>query len=170
MLSPVVHASAKTGGNDNWCTPEVVLERVRKLGVIGLDPCTTSENPVDAINFLTPATDGLSLPWSGQGLVYVNPPYSRMKAWAAKIADEGLWHPYSGSTKIVALVAARPDTAWWRTMLDTAWCVAFWRGRLKFKGAPSPAPFPSALFFYNIPVQAVRTAFGDVCDLMVKAE
>lgn len=80
MLSPVVHASAKTGGNDNWCTPEVVLERVRRIAPIGLDPCTTVDNPVGAWRYYTPFEDGLASPWDGFGLVFVNPPYSQMKA------------------------------------------------------------------------------------------
>lgn len=152
-------SSAKTGGRDDWQTPDVVLERVRRLGPIGLDPASTIYNPTGAARTFTKEEDGLTRHWAGHGLVYVNPPYSEMKVWADKIARE------AASVQLVALVAARSDTRWWRRMLESYPIVAFWRGRLKFKGAPSPAPFPSALFFYNIHSRTVLRTVGDVCDV-----
>ena len=50
---------------------------------------------------------------------------------------------------IIALVPARPDPKWFAFCWDTAQAICFWRGRLKFVGAPSSAPFPSALVYWG---------------------
>jgi hypothetical protein len=50
---------------------------------------------------------------------------------------------------IFILVPARTDTAIWQDILFPkayeSGCIYFFRGRLTFKGAKDPAPFPSAL-------------------------
>lgn len=48
------------------------------------------------------------------------------------------------NAKIVALVPARTDTAWWHDYC-IQYEVRFLRGRLKFGNAKSAAPFPSAV-------------------------
>lgn len=144
-----------SSGKDDWQTPDVVLEMVRRLGPIILDPATSPDNPTNAAHFLTEKDNGLSRPWNYGGLIFVNPPYSQMKQWAWKIATEAT----IGADPLVALVPARTDTAWWATLMEARPTVAFWRGRLKFKGAPSGAPFPSALLFYNVPPDVVAAVF-----------
>jgi hypothetical protein len=93
------------GARDDWQTPGSVLTRVNRLGGIAgggcrwitLDPCSAPDNPTGATSWVWPPDgDGLALNWldhmrgviGGPGLVFVNPPYSQMKAWAAKIAHE----------------------------------------------------------------------------------
>lgn len=163
-LAPQLMTSARTKtGRDDWETPDVVLERVRRIGHIALDPCTSYANPVDADRCFTESFNGLVQPWScSMHLAYVNPPYSQMALWAAKMATEA-----ELGVRIVALVAARPDTKWWRTMLNAADVVGFWRGRLKFVGAESCAPFPSAVFGFNVSQRRFKAAFGDVADVVV---
>ena len=124
---------------DTWQTPDTVLERVRRIAPIGLDPCTTDENPVGATFFYTPKDDGLAMPWDFDddgSLVYCNPPYGRgIRPWVRK-CDSTLMRT------VVALLPARVDTRWFPWTADA---LCFWRGRLTFKGAPAPAPFPSVL-------------------------
>lgn len=135
-------------GDMSWQTPDNVLERVRKLGTIALDPCTNAGNPVGAARFYTPKDFGLSQSWATDargGLIYVNPPYGReLPEWIAKCVEEA-----RNGAELVALVPSRTDTRWFDAALGTCHALAFWRGRLKFRGAKDCAPFPSALFYWG---------------------
>jgi DNA N-6-adenine-methyltransferase (Dam) len=168
MTAPakVVHARRATGGSDNWCTPTPVLDRVRRIGPIGIDPCTEADNPTGARLFKTKlAFEGDD--WVEQlepgELAYVNPPYSVMEStqarpgWAAFI-------PYQAAEgcEVVSLVAARPDTRWFDYLVwQTAQAVCFWKGRLRFVGAPSSAPFPSCLVYHGPRTWRFEEAFHD---------
>lgn len=159
-VAPQLLQSAKTGGKDEHFTPAVVLDRVRRIAPIALDPCTSEDNPCAAARFYTERDNGLLQPW--ESLTYCNPPYSDAKTWAAKMATEAAM-----GVSIVALVAARPDTKWWRTMWDACDVMAFWRGRLTFGDAAHPAPFPSATFGLNVSQRRFRQAFGDVAEVVI---
>lgn len=142
-MNPALMSSRR----QDWRTPKVVLDLVRQVGPIALDPCTDSDNPTGALMFAT--TNGLSLPWHsskpfGGGLVFCNPPYSRsLRDWSEKCVMEA-----NLGAEIIALVPARTDTMWWSVMtVANAFC--FWRGRLRFEGAPASAPFPSALVYFG---------------------
>lgn len=145
----VVNASARVAGSsssDSWQTPENVLDLVRSVEPIGLDPCTSPDNPVGADKFYTESEDGLSQSspwWTGRGLIFVNPPYSNVGRWMEKASSGWL-------STVICLVPARTDTKWFHEFVwaQTA-LVCFWKGRLKFKGAPSCAPFPSAIVCYT---------------------
>jgi hypothetical protein len=74
----------------------------------------------------------------------MNPPYGReIKKWVKKAYESSLL----GAT-VVCLVPSRTDTSWWHE-----YCVKgeieFIRGRLKFGGSKSPAPFPSAVVIFK---------------------
>lgn len=147
MVSRAVMSSAK----HDWQTPESVLELVRKVGRIGLDPCTTPANPCAADGICTlPDLDGLKADWLracvfGNGLAYVNPPYGRaLPRWVDKCACEG-----AAGCEVILLVSARPDTAWYDLAKTSANALCEVRGRLRFKGADAGAPFPSALFYWG---------------------
>lgn len=151
-------STARTGeGDDTWRTPPEVLDRVRRLGPIGLDPCTAPDNPVGAPVFFTELDDGLARSWAGFGLVFCNPPYSQLRAaWGLKIAREGL------RAEIVSLVPARTETEWFREACwSSASAVCFWYGRLTFVGGEASAPFPSALPYHGPRPEAFARAFED---------
>ena len=90
---------------------------------------------------LTAEDDGLSVAW--HGTVFVNPPYGRgLAAWVAKArreVEEGR------ARTVVALLPARPDTAYWHEHVAGRAVVYFLRGRLRFGDGGQSAPFPSAL-------------------------
>ena len=112
----------------DWRTPPEMLDIVRQIGPIGLDPCAPNDNNTGAKTFFTADDDGLQKSWAGHGLVFVNPPYGRaLKPWMAKMAREG-----TQATEIVALVPVRTDTAWWQDNVSSARRVCFYRGRIKF--------------------------------------
>lgn len=160
-------SSARTGtGRDDWQTPECVLERVRRVDNITLDPCTSRDNPVGADSHIWwPDGDGLAVDWRDhltaivrRGVVYVNPPYSKMAGWADKVAFEA----QHGCPEIITLAAARPDCRWFsRLAWSSAQAVCFWKGRLRFVGAPSSAPFPSAVVYHGARPWAFEEAFHD---------
>ena len=59
----------------------------------------------------------------------------------------------------VMLLPARTDTRWWESLI-TADALLFWRGRLRFVGAPAPAPFPSVIAYWGHCVTRSRGAFA----------
>lgn len=104
---------------DEWLTPPYILEA---LGPFDLDPCSPANRPwpTAAVHY-TAEDDGLSLPWHGR--VFLNPPYSEITPWMAKLAGHG---------RGTALVFARCETAWW---FDHVWPYAaalFLAGRVTF--------------------------------------
>lgn len=153
-----VHFSSK---RDDWQTPDEIIAAVlRAMGEIDLDPCSNShEEPnIPAKTHYTKEDDGLANPWYGR--VYLNMPYGRgpngILPWCRKLHEEVV----AGRVeKALALVPARPGSFWWRTLSIKATCIVLVDGRLKFKGAPTGAPFPSAIFAYGISPRTVKRAF-----------
>jgi phage N-6-adenine-methyltransferase len=128
----------------SWETPRALLDALSSVfGRFDLDPCSPRKSgpPVRARVHFTTEDDGLSLPW--HGVVFVNPPYGRGLAhWVAKARSE----VEEGRAKaVVALLPARPDTAYWHAHVAGRATVYFLRGRLRFSGSGQSAPFPSAL-------------------------
>ncbi len=152
LMDAVLHSSVK----HDWQTPDAVLDLVRAVGPIVLDPCTAEENPVRAKHHYTEDLDGLLMPWSlVPGLVFVNPPYGRaLPKWAHKACVEALLK----GVEIITLTPARTDTRWFTSLVEGCTTVAFWRGRMTFKGAPAPAPFPTCLTYFG----PNGTLFSDV--------
>lgn len=143
-LNKALFSSAK----GDWQTPSHIAEAVRKFygGTIDLDPCTTRDNPVGAKAFYTPDEDGLQSKWPSGAKVYMNPPYGReIRPWTSRAAIH--------DGPVIMLVPARTDTTWFQELADRRFCsFCFIKGRLTFKGAPAPAPFPSVLiYFYKNP-------------------
>lgn len=125
MISHVVF-SAKS---DEWRTPPDLYGFLDAEFGFDDDPCPLG------------ATDGLVRPWGKR--VFVNPPYSNVRGFLDKALDEIT----AGRTEVaVFLVAARTDTRWWHeVVLQHAREIRFIRGRLKFGGARTSAPFASVV-------------------------
>jgi phage N-6-adenine-methyltransferase len=144
-----VHAG-NSATSETWTTPKELLEPLYTIfGTFDLDPCSPTSNgrtaPVKAKVYYTEADDGLSLPWFGT--VFMNPPYNRcLSRWTAKAKAEA----EKGRTDmVVALLPARPDTAYWHRDIARSASVLFLRGRLKFGEANQVAPFPSCLVIWG---------------------
>lgn len=85
-------------------------------------------------------TDGLHGSWGGRR-VFCNPPYGRwVERWLAKAREAEL---------AVYLLPSRTDTRWWHDHAMRADEIRFLRGRLTFRGATAPAPFPSVVLVYR---------------------
>jgi DNA N-6-adenine-methyltransferase (Dam) len=154
-----VHHSSESV--EHYTPAEIIEAAIACLGAIDLDPCSNEGDPnVPAARRFTLADDGLTQSWAGR--VYMNPPYGReIAAWIEKLCAEHA-RP-DGVTEAIALVPARPDTAWCRLLRDYVRCEV--AGRLTFIGNDDPAPFPSFIFYLgNDEGKFYRTfaAFGDI--------
>ncbi|MBQ1450880.1 MAG: adenine methyltransferase [Eggerthellaceae bacterium] len=125
-----------------WSTPRDLFDELDAEFHFDLDVASTDENALCEKHY-TKDDDGLSNEWTGS--VWCNPPYGReIGKWMRKAAESN----WGGVT--VCLVPARTDTAWWHEwIVGHATEVRFIRGRLKFGGSESGAPFPSAIVVYD---------------------
>lgn len=138
-----VHFSS---ASDDWPTPQAFFDKCNaEYGPFDLDACASVENH-KAPRYFTQADDGLAQVWSGK--VWMNPPYGRtIGTWMSKAYRASL-----NGAKVVCLVPARTDTAWWHDYAMNG-KITFIRGRLKFGNAKHSAPFPSALVIFEPPTQ-----------------
>jgi site-specific DNA-methyltransferase (adenine-specific) len=134
-----VHFSSKT---DDWPTPEEFFAKLNQEFTFTLDPCSSHENAKCAQHF-TKDDDGLAQSWKGHA-VFMNPPYGRdIVKWMKKAYESA-----REGAKVVCLVPARTDTAWWHEYAMKGE-IRFIRGRLKFGGHQNSAPFPSAIVIFS---------------------
>lgn len=143
-------------------TPGYVLGPIAEAlgGSIGLDPCTTADNPTGASRYYTIAADGLSQPWNWAGCspsVYVNPPYGKAREpWVTRCMSAGM-----AGQRVVLLMPSHTDTVIFHKALSTASAVVFIRGRVKF-GTLRPnrrqeaASHPSVLIGWNADLSPCR--------------
>ena len=129
-------------------TPGYVLDLVRADlgGSIGLDPCTTADNPTGADAFYTPEHGGLTCTWAMYPSVFVNPPYGKAREpWVRKCVEAA-----ERGQKVILLIPAATDTRIFRLAASTSTAIVYVTGRVKF-GTLRPnrrqhaASHPSAL-------------------------
>jgi phage N-6-adenine-methyltransferase len=132
-----VHYSSRT---DEWSTPDDFFAELDGIFHFDLDACASPRNAKCA-RYFTQQQDALQQRW--QGTVYMNPPYGReIGAFMRKAYEESLL----GAT-VVCLVPSRTDTQWWHRYARRGQII-YLRGRLKFGGAETSAPFPSAIVIF----------------------
>lgn len=121
MVRGFAHESTDAQVPVEWYTPPSIFDR---LGLVfDLDPCAApAYDHVPAHTKYVLPTDGLTEPWNGT--VWLNPPYGKQTGiWVERLAKHG-----DG----IALVFARPDTAWFQRAYHTADIVCFVDKRIKF--------------------------------------
>ena len=119
-------------GVEEYYTPAYIVEAARKSfinGKIDLDPasCAFAQKVVKAKRYFTKEDDGLKHNWSGA--VFVNPPFSQLKAFAEKLIR-------SPDVK-EAVFVGRMDigTEWGQNMLLVSNCLCVPKKRISFYGA-----------------------------------
>ena len=147
-----VHFSSET---PEWPTPDDLFDELNDIFHFDLDACATPAN-AKCPRFFTKEQDALTKRW--EGTTWMNPPYGREIARFMKKAYE---ESLAGST-VVCLVPSRTDTHWWHSYAKRGLIIPL-RGRLKFGGAKTSAPFPSAIviFFGGRLGDAVRPVLSD---------
>ena len=128
-----------SSNSDEWETPRWLFDRLNERFQFTLDAAATPGNALCEKYHVWP--DGLC-DWTGER-VFVNPPYSDIKAWAEHFTKQA-----GKAQLIVALVPARVDTRWFQDHVAKADLCWFIRGRLRFGESRNSAPFPSALAFW----------------------
>jgi len=129
---------------DKWETPQFIFNVLNEEFSFTLDPCC-DVNTAKCKNFFTEKEDGLIQSWKNE-IVFVNPPYSRgnIDKWMKKCYEESL-----NGTKIIALIPVSSSSNWWHKYVWNKSEIRFYKGRIKFVGAPFTAPFSSCLAIYN---------------------
>ena len=130
--------------SDLWETPQNLFDKLDQEFGFTLDVCAIPEN-AKCQKFYTPEQDGLKMPWNGT--VWCNPPYGRQVGqWVRR----ALFAAVAGNT-VVMLLPARTDTAWFHDYIykRNGVEIRFLRGRLRFGGGKTPAPFPSMVVVFR---------------------
>ena len=137
--------AALTSNNEEWETPQSLFDKLNGVFHFTLDPCSTDVN-AKCVKHYTAEQDGLAQTWKGE-TVFCNPPYGRhIGEWVRKCAEE------SKHARVVMLIPARTDTAYFHDYIYHRAHVQFLRGRLKFELGgvrQNSAPFPSMLVFFG---------------------
>jgi len=156
MKNPQLYTS-KSG---EWRTPINLYKSLDEEHHFTVDAAATPENALNHFYFTTGtlqcgiyivSRSCLDHPWTGE-TVYMNPPYGRQ---IYKFMHKAYKEAALNGVKIVALIPSRTDTAWFHDYVLTPMLagypveISFYRGRLKFSGHTTGAPFPSALVIYN---------------------
>jgi len=143
MISSTLFASDKL----DWETPQWLFDKLDAEFSFHLDACASAENAKCRM-FWTKEIDGLKQSWDlwhDGSAVWCNPPYGReIKDWVKKCYEEGV-----ECVPVVMLIPARTDTRYWHDYIMKASEIRFIKGRLKFVGAPSAAPFPSVVVVWR---------------------
>lgn len=151
-----------SNATDEWSTPRELFDALDAEFDFRLDAAASDEN-THCYAYLGPdhwnpvARDAIAVEWSeiakaGSRAVWLNPPYSKCRAFIAKAAEEAR----KGCT-VVCLVPSRTDTRWWHEYVWDGTThqprpgveVRFLRGRLKFGGSKNSAPFPSVVIIFR---------------------
>lgn len=146
-MSKFRNGAYEGSGLDLWQTPPAILEKLTKE--------FNDKHPTDTVFDPCPKdwngeNDGLKIKWPLDGLTFVNPPYSHMKEWSAKVAEEA-----QRGVKIALLIPVRTDTRYFHDhLLPNLHCLELIKGRVKFvhpeTGLPGKAaPFPSMIVYFN---------------------
>lgn len=132
MNTAVHFSSART----DWGTPSHLYTALNQEFRFTLDPCRLGDE-----GGLFGRRDGLLMSWSGER-VFCNPPYGpAIPDWLGKGKDAEV---------AVFLLPARTDTKWFHEhCLRHASEIRFLRGRLRFGGSKTGAPFPSMVVVYG---------------------
>jgi hypothetical protein len=145
-----VRLSGRKQSWPHWTTPESILQLVRQVGPISLDPFWNEQAiTTPAVALQDGPYGGLTESWKTvqKGLAFVNPPYAMTADVVGKCKAEA-----DTGVEIILLVAARTDSKWAHQCFDTADAMCFWKGRIKFGNPPpdSPGNAPSiaSAFYY----------------------
>lgn len=122
---------------DDRRTPRSLFDPLNEEFGFTLDVAASDENALTPV-YYTLEENGLEQPWFGN--VWCNPPYSDLRPWVEKAAQE--WRAngsgFGGLEAIVMLLPAnRTEQAWWQDVIEPGRRrheieTRFLRGRLRF--------------------------------------
>jgi len=137
-LNPVLFSSER----GDWETPQNIFNALNDEFQFTLDAAADINNKKCA-SFFDKESDGLKQDWSG--VVWLNPPYGKgVEDWICKAIRETL----NGVTTVM-LLPARTSNDWFHRYIYNRYEIRFLRGRLRFVGAESSAPFASMIVIFK---------------------
>jgi phage N-6-adenine-methyltransferase len=129
------------GNGRNWATPPEIFEPLDAEFKFTLDPCADANNH-KCSRYFTEAQDGLQQSWAGHS-VFMNPPYGReIYAWTKKARLEA-----PCVQRVVGLLPASTDLAWWHDDVVGHAEVRYLRGRVRFL---TDGPYRASGFFASV--------------------
>lgn len=157
----VMHSTDPISGDHHKTDPAFVKAVETHFGIRFVLDAAASKANAQAPNFFAldhddpSRRDGLAASWKvadevidgARSAVFVNPPYGRSetRTWLAKAAQEA-----QNGTPLVCLVPSRTGSRWHHEAVEAGGAVVFIKGRLKFGGQKSSAPFDSVLITWNL--------------------
>jgi hypothetical protein len=158
-----IRGTEGTGEFERYTPPEYIDAAREVLGGIDLDPatCAQAQETVDASEFFTAETDGLSQEWHGK--VWMNPPYHRdlAPAFIAKLIEE---KEAGRVSEAVVLTNNSTDTAWFQQLAPVSSAICFTKGRVNFTVPNGPPVMPTqgqAFFYLGENSQAFAERFAE---------
>lgn len=165
----MVDAALFSSATGEWSTPQDFFDKLNSIHHFTLDAAASHENAKcdqyftkdgffqefpgnDRVSYL--GKDSLAAPWGNGARVWLNPPYGRgVGKWVEKAYSEGVL----ANNRVVALLPARTCTKWFHLWIwdreagETYPGVTldFVKGRLRFGGSTSAAPFPSMVVVFG---------------------
>jgi len=129
-------------GKDDWRTPRVLFNALKKLFEFTVDAAADNENHL-CETYITAEQDALKVDWGfSHDIVFCNPPYSLCPKFIRKAYEES--KRVGGPYKIVLLIPARTSNKeWHKYIFGKATELIFIKGRVKFSESELGAPFPS---------------------------
>jgi site-specific DNA-methyltransferase (adenine-specific) len=131
-------------GKDDWETPEDLFNHFNKIFNFDLDVCADKKNK-KLKRYLSEKDNALIKDWDKKN--WCNPPYSNGNQW--KFIRKAYEESLKGKLT-VCLIPARPDTKAWHDYVMKADHIQYIKGRLRFVGAKSSAPFPSCIVIFGL--------------------
>ena len=134
----------------DWRTPQDLFDFVAAPLELRTDLAASKRNAL-LPSYLTERDNALEQSWRPLSPTWANPPFGRaLPGWIQKHAEEAL-----EGTRMCLHMPARPDTDAWHSYILAPHppfhlpTVIWIRGRITYRGAPSPAPFPSCFVLWG---------------------
>jgi DNA N-6-adenine-methyltransferase (Dam)/Protein of unknown function (DUF3102) len=151
-------------GDNEYLTPPKYIEAARDvLGTIDLDPASCHEGQVNvrAAQYFTKEDDGLQQQWHGR--VFLNPTWSDMLPWVAKLMREY----QSGRVKeAIMLTTSNTSARWFRMAAHACTAICFTDHNIAFihktKGQMTSASTGQTFFYFGPDIDKFVRAFGSI--------
>lgn len=135
----MINGSMFSSKRQDWETPRELFDELNREFNFTVDLCA-DENNKKCRRFYSKENDGMKADLTGE-TVWCNPPYNESRAWIKKCAEE--------KATVVMLLPVRTDTRAFHEYIYHKAEIRFIKGRLKFGGGSTSAPFPSMLVIFR---------------------
>jgi phage N-6-adenine-methyltransferase len=143
--------------SNSWTTPDWLYKQLDDEFHFQLDAAATIENAKCPVffSYIDASRNALTQQWynlyEGDGItritsIFCNPPYNKLDEWI----EQGWGASQLGCTVVFVLPTTKTDQPFWHNrVLKDATDIRFIKGRVKFGGSKSAAPFPSVVVVFK---------------------